>query len=211
MTTEHNNSEQAGKQANPLPQGHEYPFDRVNDSVMTRTIEGTITFWNRRAEELYGWRKEEAIGRVSHNLLRTHFPKRLDEIDSELVRTGRWEGKLVHTTRDGRRVVVESRWTLESSGQSGAVIEVNSVAASKSMNEYELLTRFAEFVLISAGSLAILVSFYFLYYYGWARSKHFTSTIGILLYCVSPAVIGSLLFAFLRRSPEARINALIFC
>jgi fatty-acyl-CoA synthase len=104
---------------------HEYLFELVNDSVMTRTIEGTINFWNRRAEELYGWRKEEAIGRVSHKLLQTQFPKPLEEIDSELVQSGRWEGKLVHATRDGGRVVVESRWILDLKGQRGAVVEIN--------------------------------------------------------------------------------------
>src|SRR4249920_3050039 len=101
-------------------------FELVNDSVMTRTMAGIINFWNRSAEELYGWRKEEAIGRVSHDLLRTQFPKPLEEIESELVRNGRWEGKLVHTTREGGRVVVESRWSLELEGQIGALVEINT-------------------------------------------------------------------------------------
>jgi PAS domain S-box-containing protein len=106
-------------------QEHEYLLLFVNDSVIIRTIDGRINFWNRRAEELYGWRKEEALGRVSHNLLHTQFPEPLEEIESELVRNGRWEGKLVHTTRDGDRVVVESRWTLDLKEQSGAVVEIN--------------------------------------------------------------------------------------
>ena len=104
----------------------EYFFELVNDSVMTRTMEGIIEFWNRSAEKLYGWRKEEAVGRVSHELLQTQFPKPLEEIESELVRNGRWEGKLVHTTRDGGCVVLESRWTLDLKAQSGAVVEINS-------------------------------------------------------------------------------------
>ena len=95
-------------------------FDLVNDSVMTRTMDGIIEFWNRSAEKLYGWRKEEAVGRVSHDLLQTRFPKPLEEIESELIRNGLWEGWLVHTTRDGRRVVVKSRWVLELERQSGA-------------------------------------------------------------------------------------------
>ena len=70
---------------------------------MTRTVEGIINFWNHAAEDLYGWKKEEAIGRVSHDLLKTQFPKPLEEIESELVNNGRWEGKLVHSTRDGGR------------------------------------------------------------------------------------------------------------
>jgi PAS domain S-box-containing protein len=104
-------------------------FERLNDSVMTRTVKGIIKFWNRRAEVLYGWRKEEAVGRVSHDLLRTQFPQPLEEIESELVSSGRWEGKLVHSTRDGGRVTVRSRWTLDPSGQPGEVTEINVLCA----------------------------------------------------------------------------------
>ena len=96
------------------------------DSVMTRTVEGIINFWNHAAEDLYGWKKEEAIGKVSHDLLKTQFPKPLEEIDSELVTRGRWEGKLVHSTRDGGNVVVESRWILDHTRGSGAVVEINA-------------------------------------------------------------------------------------
>jgi PAS domain S-box-containing protein len=60
-------------------------FEPLNYSVMTRTAKGIITFWNRRAEVLYGWRKEEAVGRVSHDLLRTQFPQ---PIGRDRIRTG---------------------------------------------------------------------------------------------------------------------------
>ncbi len=106
-------------------QNHEYLLDFHSKSVITRTVDGTIKFWSRRAEELYGWKKEEALGKVSHDLLQTRFPKPLQEIESELVKKGRWEGRLVHTTRDGGCLVVESRWTLNPEKQSDAVIEVN--------------------------------------------------------------------------------------
>jgi colanic acid/amylovoran biosynthesis glycosyltransferase len=106
-------------------------FDLVNDSVMIRTVEGRIDVWNRRAEELYGWKKDEAVGRVSHNLLRTQFPKPLEEIDRELAQNGTWQGKLVHTTRDGNRVVVESRWALDPEKQSKAVVEINTPSSDR--------------------------------------------------------------------------------
>ena len=119
----------------------EHLFELVNDSVMTRSMEGRINFWNHSAEELYGWRKEEAIGRVSHDLLQTQFPKPLEEIESELVRNGRWEGKLVHTTRDGGRVVVESRWTLELKGQLGALVEINTRSTDPEARTNEITTE----------------------------------------------------------------------
>jgi PAS domain S-box-containing protein len=124
ITTEH--KEAQGVPAQKVTPSHEHLFDLVNDSVMTRTIDGRIKFWNRRAEELYGWRKEEAIGKISHDLLQTQFPKPLEEIKSELVEKGRWEGKLLHTTRDGGRVTVESRWALDLREQSEAVVEINT-------------------------------------------------------------------------------------
>jgi PAS domain S-box-containing protein len=102
------------------------PLESATDSVMRRTAEGIIKFWNRAAEDLYGWKKEEAIGKVSHDLLKTKFPKPLEEIDSELVTKGRWEGKLVHSTRDGGNVVVESRWILDHTREPGAVVEINA-------------------------------------------------------------------------------------
>ena len=114
-----------GQTESPL-QEHEYLFDLLSDSVMSRTMKGRINFWNRRAEEFYGWRKDEAVGKVSHNLLRTQFPIPLEEIESVLVRDGRWVGKLVHTTRDGGRVVVKSRWALHLKGQFRSVVEINT-------------------------------------------------------------------------------------
>ena len=114
-------------------QGSEYPQSET-DSVMTRSLDGIINFWNRAAEELYGWKKEEAVGRVSHELLKTHFPKPLEEIDSELVTKGRWEGRLVHSTRNGEHVVVESRWIFDSTRQPGAVVEINSPCEASEAN-----------------------------------------------------------------------------
>src|SRR5262245_4617796 len=122
----------------------QYPeqiFELVNDCVMTRSMEGIINFWNRSAEKLYGWREEEAVGKVSHDLLKTQFPKPLEEIESELVRNGRWEGKLVHTTRGGDRVVVESRWTLELTGQLGALVEINTCSTDPEARPKETIAE----------------------------------------------------------------------
>lgn len=105
---------------------HEHLFELLNEGVMTRSMTGTISSWNLSAAGLYGWRKEEAIGKVSHDLLQTQFPIPLQEIESKLVRSGRWEGKLVHFTRDGGRVVVNSRWILNSKGYGKPIVEINT-------------------------------------------------------------------------------------
>ena len=86
----------------------------THDSIFVRDMNNVITYWNHGAEELYGWTAEEVVGKgiTTHQLLKTVFPAPLDKIEPELLRTGRWEGELVHTKADGTQVVVASRWSL---------------------------------------------------------------------------------------------------
>ena len=88
-------------------------LDLTHDAIFVRDMNGTITYWNRGAEELYGWRPEEASGNVAQELLRTVFPVPFDQIEKELMRSGRWQGELVHTTKSGMQLTVASRWSLQ--------------------------------------------------------------------------------------------------
>lgn len=100
----------------------------THDSIFVRDGEGIITYWNRGAEELYGWKNEEAIGKTAHELLGTVFPKPLEKIMSRLIVNGRWDGELVHTRRDGSLVIVSSRWAVQrgDDGQPVAILETNN-------------------------------------------------------------------------------------
>jgi PAS domain-containing protein len=99
-------------------------------SVFERTLDGRIKSWNRQAEELYGWTRDEAIGKVSHQLLRTQFPEPLEQINDSVLQKGRWEGMLVHATRDGRRVEVMSQWSWDPKTHLGDIIEINKRSPS---------------------------------------------------------------------------------
>ncbi|GJD47429.1 Adaptive-response sensory-kinase SasA [Methylobacterium crusticola] len=103
-------------------------LDLTHDAVFVRDARGAITFWNRGAEEFYGWPAAEVMGCVAHDLLRTVLPAERDAIMAELLRTGRWEGELVQTVGAGRTVVVESRWALQrdAGGAALAVLETNT-------------------------------------------------------------------------------------
>jgi PAS domain-containing protein len=66
-------------------------LDLTHDTIFVRDMRDIITYWNRGAHELFGWTPEEAIGKRSHDLLRTLFPAPIDDIGAELLRMGRWE------------------------------------------------------------------------------------------------------------------------
>ena len=84
-------------------------IDLARDAIFVRAEVGTISFWNKGAERMYGWSKAEAIGRLSHDLLKTQFPEPPAEIMAEVRRKGSWEGELIHTCAGGRTIVVISR------------------------------------------------------------------------------------------------------
>ncbi|MBR0695633.1 PAS domain-containing sensor histidine kinase [Bradyrhizobium lablabi] len=103
-------------------------LDLTHDTIFVRDMKDVITYWNRGAEELYGWKKAEAIGRISHHLMHTIFPQPLEAIMGELRRIGRWEGELVHTRKDGTQAIVASRWSLQKDAHDVpvAILETNN-------------------------------------------------------------------------------------
>jgi PAS domain S-box-containing protein len=102
-------------------------LDLSNEAILVRDGEDRVTYWNRGAEELYGYSREEAFGKVTHRLLRTEHPKLLTEIFKEMRREGRWSGELIHTRKDGRKIVVMSNWALDQGkGRRRCVLESNS-------------------------------------------------------------------------------------
>ena len=103
-------------------------LDLTHDSIFVRDMDFLITYWNRGAEELYGWSAQEALGKHSQQLLRTDYPTPLEEIRAELVRTGRWEGELRRKTAAAAEVVVASRWSLrrDEQGHPTAILETSN-------------------------------------------------------------------------------------
>ena len=108
---------------------------------MLRAEDGRITFWADGMEQLYGYPAQEAVGRISHELLATEFPAPLVEIETTLRINRHWQGKLVQRCRDGSVVVVASHWTLHESSKEAPriVVEINNDVTSQ--REVEAVLR----------------------------------------------------------------------
>jgi PAS domain S-box-containing protein len=123
-------------------------LDLAYDMIFVHDMQGKIVLWNRGAERAYGWTREEARGQLSHRLLQTEYSEPLIRITAKIVREGRWEGELVHTTRDGRKIIVASRWALRRGpgGRPLAILEIDNDITDRKHAEQEIVEakRFAE-------------------------------------------------------------------
>jgi PAS domain S-box-containing protein len=96
--------------------------------IFIRRLDGRIVAWTEGVVRMYGWSAEEAIGRVSHELLKTEFPEPLRDIEAALLRDGSWEGELAHRHKNGTPLRVASHWLLhrDLDGEPQSVLEVNN-------------------------------------------------------------------------------------
>jgi PAS domain S-box-containing protein len=162
-------------------------LDLTHDAIFVRNLKGEIVFWNRAAERLYGWQKEEVRGRTTHELLQTVFPKPVAEIEAEVAKTGYWEGELTQRRRDGNTVVVSSRWAVrtDAGGKPTAVLEsIRDVTQRKKQEEkFRNLLEAAPdaMVIVNHEGEIVLVNSQTEKMFGYKRSELLNQQVEILL------------------------------
>jgi PAS domain S-box-containing protein len=123
-------------------------LDLSNDAIIVRDYRDRIVYWNRGAEEMYGFSAKEALGRITHELLQTAHPENLEKIRKKLERDHRWAGELVHTRKDGITITVFSRWTLDRDvrGRPRSILETNTdiTARKRAEQQQRALYQFAQ-------------------------------------------------------------------
>jgi PAS domain S-box-containing protein len=119
---------------------HAALLDKARDAIMVRDLANRITFWNKSAERLYGWSAQEALGQPAESLLYLDKPN-FDRSNQEVLENGEWVGELAKRSRDGRHIMVESRWTLvrDKAGQPQAVLVIDTDITERKRIEAQFL------------------------------------------------------------------------
>jgi PAS domain S-box-containing protein len=109
------------------------------DAIFVHRMDNRLIFWNRAAEELYGWSSDEALGQPCVELLQSDFPEPHEELVKKILSDGRWEGEVLHTRRDGKQLRILSRWALQrgENGEPVAILEVSHDVTSRRDAEEE--------------------------------------------------------------------------
>ncbi|HLK33543.1 MAG TPA: ATP-binding protein, partial [Terriglobales bacterium] len=118
----------------------------AHDAILVRDLQSRIVFWNRGAEETYGWTAQEAAGQLIHELLYTRSATPLPAIEAAVEKEGEWEGELTHKTRVGSTIIVASRWSLQRdhNGSPSNILEINRDISERKQLEENLRQRTLE-------------------------------------------------------------------
>ncbi len=114
-------------------------LDIANDAILIRDIEGLILYMNKGAEKIYGWTKDEAIGKTVKEIL---YDPQSDEITEALLKNGYWRGELRQKNKDGEEIILQSKRTLlrDEEGNPKAIFIVNSDITEMKKLEAQLLS-----------------------------------------------------------------------
>ena len=118
-------------------------LDLSREAIFVWELGGAIEYWNEGATILYGYARDEAIGRISHELLATVHPRGTAAFVAEVERNGQWRGELAHRTKDGRTVTVETSQQLIRQDGCRLVLETNHDITDRKQAE-EALRRLNE-------------------------------------------------------------------
>ncbi|MBW4612694.1 MAG: PAS domain S-box protein [Desmonostoc vinosum HA7617-LM4] len=116
-------------------------IDVATDAIVVRNIHNQVLFWNKGAERLYGWKIEEVLGKNILQLLYEEISPQLKDAYLDTINIGEWRGELHQLTKDGKEIIVESRWTLvkHHNGQPKYILSVNTEITQKKQLEAQLL------------------------------------------------------------------------
>lgn len=116
-------------------------IDLSTDAIISREAAGRVVSWNTGAEKLYGWTRDEAVGKNLHQLLQTKWPEPFENITHKLDADGTWTGELAHTTRSGEKRIVLCRKVLNRSAERTLILETNTDITARKAAEAAIRDR----------------------------------------------------------------------
>ncbi len=163
---------------------HTALLDLVPDAIFALDADRRIAFWNRGAQTTYGWSPTEALGVDPGDLLHTEYPIPLEEIERLVVETGGWEGDVVQHARDGRRLVVESRWAAQydKTRRLVGLLEVNRDITARLQSQTAMLELAPDAIVgVGRDGLIVLVNAQVDALFGYAREELLGQPVEVLV------------------------------
>lgn len=132
-------------------------LDVAQDAIIIQDLKGTIGYWNKSAERLYGWLNQEVAAKKYNEIFREESSPQTEDCKKYCMEKGEWRGVLRQRTKDGNEIIVESRWTLvrDSDGSPKSIFLVNTdISERKKLEGHLLRTQRIESIGTLAGGIS---------------------------------------------------------
>ena len=149
--------ETATRTAENLLRNQTLLLDSARDAIVLRDPDGRICFWNEGARRLYGWTREEAVGRSMAELISPSGGDGGPALAASVFVWGEWQGELQQHTKAGAQIVVDSRCSLIPSayGEPPMMLIINTdITERKSLERQLLHSQRLESLGMLAGGIA---------------------------------------------------------
>jgi PAS domain S-box-containing protein len=116
-------------------------LENARDAIIVKDLHDNILFWNDSAERIYGWPKSEVTGRNIEDIINKGGTVQFIQAKQKVNDEGEWQGELRQSTKDGKEIVVESRWTLvrDDRGNAKSILVINTDVTDKRKVEAQFL------------------------------------------------------------------------
>src|SRR5262249_39095852 len=103
-------------------------LNKAQDAILAMELDGRITFWNASAGRLYGWNDEQVVGKENATTICRPDVGAFQQALKETLAREEWHGELRQANREGRELLVDSRWSLirDHANQPKSVLMINS-------------------------------------------------------------------------------------
>ena len=119
-------------------------LQNIADAVITIDPAFCITRWNRAAEDIYGWKAAQVIGKAVGSILLTEYHhSNQEEAMRHLEQYGYWRGEVTQRRSDGTPLTIQASvtWLTNAEGESLGAVSVNRDITSEKLREKALLKR----------------------------------------------------------------------
>ena len=116
-------------------------LDLSQDAIMVRDLKNKVLYWNQTAQNIYGWTYGEALGKPVEDLLLRGELAHIPTAHAIALKNGEWSGEVKLYTKDGKELIVNSRWTLlrDPNGKPHALLVTHTNLTERKLLEEKFL------------------------------------------------------------------------
>ena len=102
-------------------------LDKARDAILVMGLDQRIRYWNKGAEQLYGWQAHEVLGLLSNQVVHPDDGL-LDEAMRTVLTSGEWSGETSGWRKEGGALSIEAHWTLvrDENGAPQSIFAINT-------------------------------------------------------------------------------------